>query len=198
MRLVFATSFLILLTMEVFSQENNLYRKPYAAGSYYSSDKNELLQDLNTMFKECKKASPSGLVRAIVVPHAGYVFSGKTAATGFASTPSEGQYKNIFLIGSSHVASFNGASIYSSKDYHTPLGSIKVNREIADDLKQHSVFNCSEMYHEKDHCLEVEIPFIQYYYKDEPSIIPIIIGTSNRSTLQEIAKILQKYFTEEN
>ncbi|MBO7522229.1 MAG: AmmeMemoRadiSam system protein B [Bacteroidales bacterium] len=198
MRFVFATSFLILLTMGLFSQDSNLYRKPYAAGSYYSSDKDELLQDLSTMFKECKKASSTGLVRAIVVPHAGYVFSGKTAATGFASTPSEGQYKNIFLIGSSHVASFNGASVYCSKEYYTPLGNVKVNKEIADDLKLYSVFSSSEGYHDKDHCLEVEMPLIQYYYKDEPKVIPIIIGTSNRSILKEIAKILEPYFTEDN
>ncbi len=95
--------------------------------------------------------------------------------------------------------SFEGASVYNSGDYITPLGKITVNREIADRLiHDNKVFNFPVDAHAQEHSIEVQIPFIQYYFKETPPIVPIIIGTHNESTVKKIAEALRPYFTDEN
>lgn len=185
--------------MELNSQSKTADRQPVAAGRFYSSDRETLRRDLQKLFTECRK--PEGVIhaRAIISPHAGYVFSGRIAASAFSATPRDAGYKNIFLIGSSHVMAFEGASVYNTGDFVTPLGKISVNRQIADMLKkEYKVFDYPTSAHIQDHCLEVQVPMIQHYYTSAPSIVPIIIGTSSSSTIKKIAEALRQYFTEEN
>lgn len=185
--------------MELNSQSKTVDRQPVAAGRFYSSDRETLRRDLQKLFTECRK--PEGVIhaRAIISPHAGYVFSGRIAASAFSATPRDAGYKNIFLIGSSHVMAFEGASVYNTGDFVTPLGKISVNRQIADRLKkEYKVFDYPTSAHIQDHCLEVQVPMIQHYYTSAPSIVPIIIGTSSSSTIKKIAEALRQYFTEEN
>lgn len=185
--------------METYSQNNTIDRQPYAAGRFYSSDKQSLTGDLSRFFQDCPKTPANWYVRAIISPHAGYVFSGKIAAEAFHSIPSNTVYKNIFIIGSSHIMAFDGASVYSSGDFLTPLGKATVNREIAGKLTASSnVFNYPENAHIQEHSLEVQIPFIQTYFREAPMIVPIIIGSQNISTIRKIADALKPYFTREN
>ncbi|MBK7710279.1 MAG: AmmeMemoRadiSam system protein B [Bacteroidales bacterium] len=185
--------------MEAFSQSKSTDRQPSAAGRFYSADKQTLTGDLAKLFESCRKTPSDWNVRAIISPHAGYIYSGKIAAGAFHSIPANSVYKNIFIIGSSHVMLFDGASVYNSGDYITPLGKAKVNREIADNLiRDNKVFNFPENAHLQEHSIEVQVPFIQYYFKDNPSIIPIIIGTHYESTVRKIAEALKPYFTPDN
>lgn len=185
--------------MELFSQGRQGDREPYAAGRFYSADKETLKKDISRLFTDCKKTAENNEVRAIIVPHAGYVYSGKTAAAGFSVTQKNASYRNIFIIGSSHVNSFDGASVYNTGDFITPLGKAIVNREIADKLKaDHRVFRFPVDAQLRDHNLEVQVPLIQYYYDKTPSIIPIVIGTNNTKTIKEIAEALRPWFTPEN
>ncbi|MGD0341087.1 MAG: AmmeMemoRadiSam system protein B [Bacteroidales bacterium] len=185
--------------MEIHSQDNSVDRKPYAAGKFYSDNRDTLKSDLVKLFAACKKPSETMNVRAIITPHAGYVFSGKTAASAYSVTSKKGDYKNIFIIGSSHVMAFEGASIYSEGDYVTPLGKAKVNREIASGLKKkYSCFNFPSDAHAQEHSIEVQVPFMQYYYDKMPPIVPIILGTNSVSTIKAIADALKPYFTPDN
>lgn len=185
--------------MEIHSQDKSKDRKPYAAGKFYSDNKETLKNDLIKLFAECKKTSETMNVQAIIVPHAGYVYSGKIAASGFSTTSKNCTYKNIFIIGSSHRMAFEGASIYSDGDYVTPLGKATVNREIASELRKKSkVFNFQGDAHLEEHSIEVQVPFIQYYYDKTPPIIPIIIGTNNTTTIKVIAEALRPWFTPDN
>ena len=94
---------------------------------------------------------------------------------------------------------FNGASVYNTGDFITPLGKMRVNLEIADKLKTgNKVFNFPVTAHLQEHSIEVQIPFIQYYFKNDMPIVPIIIGTDNKYTVKEIATALKPYFTAEN
>jgi MEMO1 family protein len=199
MRALVLTVLLITGTMNTFSQDRQADRKPVAAGRFYLADKEALIKDLEKLYGNCIKP-PSGLyVRAIISPHAGYVFSGKIAASAFSAVPQDADYSNIFIIGSSHVMSFNGASVYNSGDYITPLGKIKVNTQIADKLKsENRCFNFPVTSHAGEHSIEVQIPFIQYRFKKDIPIVPIIIGTDNKSTIKEIAAALKPYFIPEN
>lgn len=199
MRVIVIVFFSILNIMELFSQGKHVDREPYAAGRFYSADKETLKKDISQLFNDCKKTIENSEVRAIIVPHAGYVYSGKTAAAGFLVTPKNASYKNIFIIGSSHVDSFDGASVYNTGDYITPLGKAIVNHEIADKLKaDNKVFRFPVDAQLRDHNLEVQVPLIQYYYTKTPAIIPIVIGTNNTKTIKEIAEALRPWFTPEN
>ena len=108
-------------------------RKPAAAGRFYPADARELRADLATLFSEAKPRTMNN-VAAVVCPHAGYVFSGKVAASGYNQVDPDRQFDNVFIIASSHQVSFQGASIYNKGDYVTPLGEVKVNIELANVL----------------------------------------------------------------
>jgi AmmeMemoRadiSam system protein B/AmmeMemoRadiSam system protein A len=185
--------------METFSQEKTVDRKPVAAGRFYPADKQTLTEDISGFYSHCRKTPSSWNVRAIISPHAGYDFSGKIAAEAFHSIPAGTIYKNIFIIGSSHIMLFDGASVYDEGDFITPLGKVAVNREIADQIKNSSkVFDFPVNAHIQEHSIEVQIPFIQVYFKPVPPIVPIIIGTNNESTIRKIADALRPYFTTDN
>ncbi|MBK9391533.1 MAG: AmmeMemoRadiSam system protein B [Bacteroidetes bacterium] len=189
----------IILIMETNAQNKQVDRQPVAAGRFYSAGQDALLKDISKLFEECKKSDHKLDVRAIVSPHAGYVFSGKIAAAAFSSVTREKKIRNVFIIASSHVMAFDGASVYNTGDYITPLGKIHVNFEIAEKLKnESSVFNFPTTAHLKEHSIEVQIPLIQYYFKSRPSIVPVIIGTTNDATIKKIAEALRPWFTDEN
>lgn len=185
--------------MESFAQNKTTDRQPFAAGRFYSGDKATLTKDMSILFENCKKSPPNLNVRAIISPHAGYVFSGEIAAAAFSSIPRNAVYKNIFIIGSSHVMYFDGASVYNSGDYITPLGKLPVNKEIANKLIiENKVFQFPTDAHVQEHSIEVQLPFIQTYFKELPPIVPIILGTDNENTIKKIAEALKPYFKPEN
>lgn len=188
----------IFIVMETFSQSRQTDRQPVAAGRFYSADKETLENDINRLFESCVKTSPHPKVRAIISPHAGYIYSGKVAASAFSVIDRNTAYKNIFVIGSSHVMAFEGASVYNTGDFVTPLGKLTVNKEIADDLKKNKLFSFPVNAHLQEHSLEVQLPLIQYYFRNIPRIVPIIIATNNVSNIKKIAEILTPWFTPDN
>jgi MEMO1 family protein len=199
MQTVFIVLLSIFTIMETFSQNITTDRQPVAAGRFYPADKVTLKKDLSRFFETCKKSPDNWLVRAIISPHAGYTFSGKIAASAFSAIPKNAVYKNIFIIGSSHVMYFDGASVYNCGDYITPLGKVPVNKEIANELiKNNKVFNFPITAHIQEHSIENQLPFVQYYFKDVPTIVPVIIGTDNENTVKKIAEALSPWFTPEN
>ena len=198
MRNISAILFLIFFAMDLNSQEKLTDRQPVAAGRFYSANRESLIRDISDLFNKCKKATGNMKVRALILPHAGYVFSGKIAASALSTVPANSDIKNIFIIGSSHVMAFEGASVYYTGDFITPLGKAFVNREIANKLrKENRVFNFPVDAHYQEHSLEVQIPLIQYYFSGKPSIVPIIIGSSNNNTLKQITEALRPWFTPE-
>lgn len=174
-------------------------RQPYVAGSFYPDNPDELRSVIKRLMAQAGESEIRESVRAIIVPHAGYIFSGEVAAAGFASIGDFNQYENIFLIGSSHRANFPGASIYHRGDYITPLGKVKVNREIARILtSENEHISYYREAHEGEHSIEVQLPFIQMLFDDSVSIIPVIIGTNSIATCEAIAGSLKPWFTPRN
>jgi MEMO1 family protein len=190
---------LIMTVMDIHSQLRQTDREPVVAGSFYPANKETLNTDLAVLFSDATKIPGDRPIRAIITPHAGYIYSGRIAASAFAAIPQSAGYKNIFIIGSSHRVTFDGASVYNIGDFITPLGKIKVNREIGNQLiKESSKFSNLLSAHIQEHSIEVQIPFIQYYFNSEVQIVPIIIGTENINTIKEIAKALKPWFIKEN
>ena len=173
-------------------------RKTAVARKFYPKDKRVLKEDLAKYFANAK-AAKTNHVLAIISPHAGYVFSGEVAASAFNQVDEKKKYKRIFLIGPSHYISFNGASIYNIGNYESPLGEVKVDLKLADELiKKNKVISYHPEAHEREHCLETQIPFLQHRLNYDFKIIPVIIGTQSEKTINQIASILKPYFNSEN
>jgi MEMO1 family protein len=173
-------------------------RKPAVAGQFYPADPIRLRADLSTLFAAAMP-NQSKDVLAVISPHAGYVFSGEVAATSFNQVDPDKQYENIFILASSHRMSFEGASIYNKGNYITPLGTVKVNRELANKLlKENPVFTDKADAHIMEHSLEVQLPFLQYHMKTDFQIVPIVLGTQSAAVSKKIADALKPYLNEKN
>ena len=97
MRSVILILLLIFSIMETNSQNKHVDRRPIAAGRFYSAGKDALMKDISRLFEECKKNDEKLDIRAIVSPHAGYVFSGKVAASAFSAVDREKKFKRVGL-----------------------------------------------------------------------------------------------------
>ena len=181
--------------------ETQKTRKPAVAGSFYPASAKEIKSMLGGWLH------PSGNdaltpPRAIIVPHAGYVFSGEVAASAYNRIPPGHQYKRVFLLGPSHRAGFAGASVDTVYSFaETPLGKVPIDISLGKRLisEGKGAFTFwSEAAHDGEHCLEVQLPFLQMVFGDVPPIVPIVIGTERLSVIQNIAKALEPYFNEDN
>jgi len=188
---------LIFPLMNIFGQERD--RQPAVSGSFYPAGSERLRSELAGYFADFGKPRDDVHVRAILVPHAGYVFSGHTAAAGFAAIPSGATYDNIFLIGVSHRYAFEGAAVFTSGNMITPLGTVAVNSDLGKKLQStNRWFISKDEAHGPEHSLEVQLPFIQYRFRTVPKVVPVLIGTKNLNVLRAIASGLEPWFNDRN
>jgi len=178
--------------------QQQIDRQPAVANQFYPGDKKVLEDTLKAMFRRAVPKKITKPVLAIISPHAGYVFSGDVAASSFNQVEKK-HYKNIFVIGSSHHALYDGASIYSSGNFITPLGIVKVDMELCRALiKANSCFTGDISPHAMEHSIEVQLPFLQYSLGDDINIVPVLIGTQSEITCKKIAQALKPYFNSDN
>ncbi len=186
-----------------FRSDKNNVRPAAFAGSFYEGEKQKLTRQLKTLFAgETLKTDSENLtekIRALIVPHAGYVFSGSVAAAGYSRLPVKNRYKRILILASSHRFSFKGAAVFASGNYSTPLGEINVDTRFAIDLlgKSDLFFEHKEA-HETEHSIEVQLPFLQHRLGRDFVLVPLLLGTHNAETCRKISKVLQPFFTPEN
>jgi len=174
-------------------------RQPVVAGSFYPSDPSDLSTMLKGFFDKAPVAEHSGTVVALISPHAGYVFSGQVAAASYKQLDRTRHFDHVFLIGPSHYVHLNGASIYNIGNYETPLGEVKVDTVLASRLiEDHSFFEYYPAVHSQEHSLEVQLPFLQYWLKEDFQVVPIVIGSQDPAMAKKIAKALKPYFKPEN
>ena len=189
------------------------------AGRFYEGNPQVLSHEVDSLLARHANDGTYDNVAALIVPHAGYYFSGNVAASAYMALDSTKQYKRIFLLGPSHHEWLDGASVNTEADYYaTPLGQVKVDHETAVKLTTDctdltdSASNTDKILfyepkaHDREHCLEVQLPFLQRFFtlhsslstKEVPPIVPIIISTNDFQKLQQIAETLKPYFTDEN
>jgi AmmeMemoRadiSam system protein B/AmmeMemoRadiSam system protein A len=174
-------------------------REPVVSGQFYPDNPGQLKSQMESFFSSAKGRQTSGNLRALIAPHAGYVFSGQVAASAYNQISPEAEYDNIFIIAPSHRVRFDGASIYNIGNYKTPLGEVKVNRALADSLiKENAFFQFKKSAHEQEHSLEVQLPFLQYHLKKDFQIVPIVTGTHSPDVCEKIARALKPCFTSDN
>ena len=181
------------------------------ANRFYTGDAKELSEEVDSLLALHRGETVYRDVAALIVPHAGYYFSGNVAAAAYMAIPRDKPYKRIFLLGPSHHEWLDGASVNTEADYYaTPLGQVKVDHETALALTAaDSVFRYEPKAHDREHCLEVQLPFLQRRFGGDgkstqtsedsvPPIVPIIISTNDFQKLKRMADVLKPYLTEEN
>ncbi len=131
-------------------------RRPAVAGSFYPAGKEELAQAVDGMLASAKDAAVEGTLRGLVVPHAGYVYSGPVAACGYRLLSGEsGRVRKALIMGPSHYALFLGACESGHDEWETPLGRVKARSEAK------GLVSVLPQAHGPEHCIEVQLPFLQ-------------------------------------
>lgn len=160
------------------------------AGRFYPSDPRTLEGMVDSLLALSAVEGTDHDIIAGVVPHAGYVYSGATAADFYRSI--EGMdFDAVILIGPAHQVSFNGFSVYDGSAYITPLGRVGVAEDIARRLRDsHPAASFHPRAHEAEHCLEVHLPFLQRVLEPGFGIVPVLTGSADPDELRYMAELL--------
>ena len=172
-------------------------RKPVWAGQFYEKDASRLSSEIDSYLKNVKTVSAvSGEIRAIIVPHAGYVFSAQTAACAYSLVQGK-NYDAVVIIGPSHRIGFAGCSVYPQGGFETPLGVAKVDAALAAEIMKVSGFSYIPEAHEQEHSIEVQVPFIQKVLP-QAAIVPIVMGYQTKKTITTLAEALARVLAQKN
>ncbi|MCU4156218.1 AmmeMemoRadiSam system protein B [Carboxylicivirga sp. A043] len=172
-------------------------RKAAVAGTFYPGEKHLLVTKVNHYLDEQEQVLSSENIRALIVPHAGYVYSGSVAADAFVQIIGQA-FDTVFLIGTSHQATYKGAALCDVDIFETPIGDVVVNTQITAELCSNSpLFQYNNYLHRDEHTLEVQLPFLQGVLSDF-QIVPLLIGTKDTDEIQQIADQLKPYFRPSN
>lgn len=163
---------------------------------FYPQKKEELKGLISLLFSKVKPGSNRFNAKALVSPHAGYIYSGLTAAYGFeqvAATP----FKKVIILSPSHREYFGGVCVYSGDGYSTPLGEIETDHELCDALctPDKRIFR-GEYGHGPEHAIEVQLPFLQYMW-GEFKIAAVVMGDQSRRNIDALAEKLADVLTDD-
>ncbi|MBD3182601.1 AmmeMemoRadiSam system protein B [Candidatus Poribacteria bacterium] len=162
--------------VRLFSGEGkNETRTPAVANMFYPGSPDELKSMIQKFMENTHKIPVDEKPIGLIVPHAGYVYSGQIAATAYKQI--EGMnFDTVIMLGVSHRSGINGASVYKSGTYETPLGSVEIDRDLASIMMDKSdMFTFQPKAHAAEHSLEVQVPFLQSVIKNF-KILPILMG----------------------
>ena len=167
-------------------REEKMVREPSVAGSFYPADKDSLAKMIDRLLAGVPKLERKGEIIGAVVPHAGYPYSGGTAAYLF-SYISKMPFKTVVLIGPSHYMYFRGIAVYGEGKWKTPLGEVEVDSALAHKIiEKNPIIRDEPEAHKREHSLEVEIPFLQKVLRDF-KIVPIMMGDHDYKTCEVLA-----------
>ncbi|MEW5843272.1 MAG: AmmeMemoRadiSam system protein B [Bacteroidota bacterium] len=166
------------------------------AGMFYPASAKKLSDEIKLMLDLSKPDKKFEHINGIISPHAGYIYSGRTAAYAFNAV-AEKNYKTVIIISPSHREYFPGISIYHGDAYETPLGIVPVNNEVREKLIADSKLIFSGVLgHRAEHAVEVQIPFLQVIMRDF-SLVPIVMGDQNKVCVNELAEKLSNVMDEQ-
>ncbi|MGB2868211.1 MAG: AmmeMemoRadiSam system protein B [Bacteroidota bacterium] len=164
-------------------------RPPAVAGMFYSQVPAVLTRDVDDLLSRAQKKKTPGTILGLIVPHAGYVYSGFTAAHAYRMLEGK-HFDAVIVIGPSHREYFDGISVFPGDSYRTPLGEVPVHSVIRDELvalgKGVIVTNAG---HRTEHSVEVQLPFLQRTLK-RFDIVPLVMGDQRRELCENLAECL--------
>jgi AmmeMemoRadiSam system protein B len=179
--------------------KKKLIREATHAGSWYESDPGVLGTNIKNWLNNTKSNKGEGkLLKAIIGPHAGFYYSGATAAYAYSKINPK-KYERVFLLGPCHHKYIKGCGLPSCGVYETPFGNINVDKNIIDDLAKLKNFEYVTKSDEEDeHSLEMHLPFIKHVFGDNNfSLIPIMVGSLNNKLEQHFGQIFSDYIKDD-
>ncbi len=165
-------------------------RYPAVAGSFYPENPDILSDRIKLHLAQATLSSTPHRPKAIIAPHAGYIYSGAIAASAYQYLQAISHIINrVVLIGPSHRVGFNGLAVSSADCFKTPLGTIPIDKEAQQTLLTIDGVLLSDQAHEAEHCLEVQLPFLQTLL-DNFSIVPIVAGNASPALVAQAIESL--------
>ena len=172
-------------------------RQPAVAGSFYPARKETLVNDVNVLLAEARMAASKGPLnnslfspKAIIVPHAGYIYSGPTAAAAFSRLAAVyDTITRVILLGPVHRVPVRGLALPGADVFATPLGNIQIDQSAVQAIKGLSqVVECSDA-HTNEHSLEVQLPFLQLMLANF-ELLPLAVGDASPQEVAEVLNLL--------
>jgi hypothetical protein len=165
-------------------------RRPAVAGVFYPDDPDELAREVRAHLGAARPhAGPPP--RAIIAPHAGYVYSGPVAGSAYARLAAlRGRVRRVVLIGPSHHVGFEGLAVPSADVFTTPLGPVPLDREAIDSLLALPQVRELDAAHAQEHSLEVQLPFLQEVL-GEFRLVPLAAGDASAD---EVAEVIERFW----
>src|SRR5215471_16054225 len=166
-------------------------RKPAVAGSFYPAQPDRLRRQIAELLAEAEPA-PKITPKALIAPHAGYIYSGPPAATAFATLRDSAQtFARIVLIGPAHYVSVRGVALPTADAFETPLGCVRVDHDGLNEITDLPFVSRNDAAHAPEHALEVELPFLQIVLPSF-SLLPLVVGDA---TAHEVAQVLARLWS---
>lgn len=168
-------------------------RQPAVAGRFYPERADALSRDLDRLLEQARDARadvpepPAAALRALIVPHAGYAYSGPTAAQGYAMVADvRDRLRRVVVIGPAHYVGFRGVALSSADAFATPLGEVPLAPGVPELLKDCRQVRVLDGPHAPEHSLEVQLPFLQWVL-EEFELVPVLVGDA---TPDEVAAVV--------
>ena len=164
---------------------NILIRPPVVAGTFYPDNSEELKETIQELLNKAVVEKRQGNLKALILPHAGYMYSGLIAAYGYKIIKPD-SFNKVVLLGPSHHFSFKGLAVAPENFWETPLGKVKIiSKDKFTKLKNKKKITESIEFHQPEHCLEVQLPFLQMVLGDF-QILPLLTGDIDIKTVVDI------------
>mgnify|MGYP000139880789 CR=1 FL=1 len=169
-----------------------MIRKPAVAGQFYPDSPDELRKMIDFFMNQIiLKGDVPDNIHGLIVPHAGYVYSGKRAAKAYKYILDK-DFRNVVVISPSHREFFDFISVYEGDGYETPLGIIERCTDFDDYIHLSDGVFLSKTGHRNEHALEVQLPFLQIVLKAPFRLLPIVLGNQNETNINRLSAFLKK------
>ena len=175
-------------------------RSAAVAGSFYPKDRYVLSEMVNTFLLAPAHYSASlappraAPPKALIVPHAGYIYSGQTAAQAYKLlSPYKTQFERVLLLGPAHRVALRGVATSSAQQFDCPLGRVQLDREAIATLEQDARVQCLDLAHAEEHSLEVQLPFLKTVLGDF-SLIPLVVGDASE---EDVSRLIEPFWQDD-
>jgi hypothetical protein len=164
-------------------------RPPAVAGLFYPDDPTVLRHDVRHLLAAGTPERPAPLPKALIAPHAGYIYSGLSAGHAYAQlVPHAARIRRVILLGPVHRVPVRGLALPSVERFDTPLGPVEIDRDAVERLRELPQVVVSDRAHEAEHSLEVHLPFLQQVLQ-RFTLVPLAVGDA---TADEVAEVLER------
>ena len=169
-------------------ESHNVRKSPFA-GTWYPDDPSELASTVSHLLRSSPRSEPPGKLVALISPHAGLRYSGPVAAAGYRLIERQA-FESIVLLGPSHRVAFDALATYPEGAFATPLGPVAVDSELARSFES-ATPRARPMpeAHRAEHCLEMQLPFLQHLLPDA-RILPVMMGTQSARNIEAAASAM--------